>query len=154
MTTTRDHLGSGGGELCMPETVSKMVINHPNCLHKGIADRRPYESKTITAKEFAHCFRFRRLTGDFPKSFPLILYWHSVDTLPEVAGKAVFPFNHLKIGTRISHGTFHLKSISDHSGSAKDPFAPRLVVACHLDRIQTIEQSIVIVSSSQNRNPA
>src|SRR5215469_9026387 len=65
------------------ETLHDVIVDHPYCLHEGIANGCPGKGETSTLQLLAHRVRFPGLCGNVLQALPGVLTRLSIDKLPE-----------------------------------------------------------------------
>ena len=68
----------------MPETAQRVIVDHPGCLHKGVANRRPDKREAALFQILAHRIGNRGFRRNFTKTFPRIYNRLAVNEAPDV----------------------------------------------------------------------
>ena len=66
------------------EAGGQVIVDHPDCLHKCIADGRAREFKAPFHEIFAHKVGNLRTGGKFTETLPFIHYGHAIREAPDV----------------------------------------------------------------------
>src|SRR5262245_29677600 len=75
-------------ELRVAEAVYEMVVDHPDCLHEGIADRAADKPEAATLQVFTHGVGLRRLRWNVFERPPRVLNRIAVHESPEIGVEA------------------------------------------------------------------
>src|ERR1041385_8386400 len=68
----------------MSRASDEVIVDHANCLHKRVADRRADKFESASQQIAAHCVRFGSSSGYGSKLSPTILDRLAVNEVPEI----------------------------------------------------------------------
>src|SRR3569623_1004072 len=101
------------GDRFLAEAIGRMIVDHANGLHEGVADRRADELESEALQILAHGVRFRRARGNLVGSRPTVHERLAADKLPNVAGELAELFLYRQKSASIGYGAFHLTPVAN-----------------------------------------
>lgn len=122
------------------KAAAKVIVNHADSLHKGVADGGADESESPPLQITGHCLRFRCLSrhvlkGDHsgsPKRFV-------VGELPDVAVEASELFLNLQEALGVVDYGIYLQPVAHDTSIGQQSLPISCSVSCHLHHIEVIE---------------
>ena len=100
-------------DLPMPETVHRVVIDHPYRLHECVADGRSDELEPEALEFLAHGIRRGRVDRNIRHLFPSILNGNAIDEFPEQTGKRLTGIPEIEGGSGVDARRGHFEAIAD-----------------------------------------
>ena len=86
------------------KAIGRMIVDHADGLHEGIADRRADEGEAPAFQVPTHGIGDRRVAGNIFRGFPAIADGPVLDELPDIVVKAAGFFLDEQKGLRIGNG--------------------------------------------------
>src|SRR5208282_4134401 len=139
--------------LGMPEASYQVVVDHPDCLHEGVAYRRPNELESAPEQVLAHGVRFGRSRRNLLQRLPGIPAGLSTDEAPDVGVKAAEFLLHSEKGLRVLDGGGELEPVAHDAGVGKERPDFTGVVTRDLPGIEVVEGTAVVGTLVQNGGP-
>src|SRR5208282_4843628 len=101
-----------GNDFGVAETLSGVVVHHPNGLHERIANSRADKFKSAPVQILAHRVRFPRARRQLPTRLSRILPRRSANKLPDVTIEAAEFLLHFEKILRIPYRRSNFQPIS------------------------------------------
>src|SRR3989338_2160343 len=70
-------------QLRMTVASDQVIVDHPGCLHEGVADRRPHELESPRVESLTHPVGFPAACGKLFQGFPLVVPRFPADQPPD-----------------------------------------------------------------------
>src|SRR5882724_10301641 len=131
-----------------------MIVDHADCLHEGVANRRADKFESAPQQIPAHSVGFGGARGYVSQRAPTILDRLAANESPEISVESSEFFSHLKEPFRVLDCSCDFQSVPHDPIVAEQPLNVALVIARDLVRAKSIERLSVVLAFLQNCIPA
>lgn len=101
----------------LPEAINDMIVEHPGCLHVGVADGRAHKLKAALFQVLTQRVRLNTGHRIVPQSLQLMHDRSSANESPNISIEALKSFLNLKEALRVVDGGEDFLLIADDAGS-------------------------------------